>query len=331
MDGTPRERFLAALAALTADAPPPAIVRYAWRSFDRQWCLADARLADFLRPPLWHSLGDRQIFLTSLLSTDTPSRGPAVVATAHIPDLHHYSGRGGADVIPLYRDPAGRHPNVTAGLLEHLAGLLSISITDDDLLAYLYCCLAHPAYTAALREPGPRVPLTRDPALFTAAALLGRELLRCHTFGARMNPDHLPLDGPARCTVPVSGDIYPQTFAHDPHHGELRVGDGIFTPVSAALWAYSVSGLQVVPSWLGYRMQRPRGRASSSLDALRPARWTPALTAELLELLWVLEHSLVLHARQADLLARIVAAPCLAADALPRPTPDQRKPPARPT
>src|SRR2546430_708902 len=61
-------------------------VRYAYRSFDRQWVLPDARLGDFMRPGLWRIAGPRQTFLTSLL-TNVLGSGPAAVATAYVPDL----------------------------------------------------------------------------------------------------------------------------------------------------------------------------------------------------------------------------------------------------
>lgn len=312
------------LAALPLDAPPPPVVRYAFRSFDRQWCLLDARLGDFLRPPLWRG-PTNQIFLTSLLSVDTPSRGPAVVATAHVPDLHHYSGRGGADVLPLYRDET--RPNITPGLLTYLTTIYQHPVTPEDLLAYVYALLAHPAYTATLREPGPRVPMTRAPALFHEAVALGRDLLRCHTFGQRMNPTAAPIHGRATAT-PLPRSPYPAHFNYARSTQTLHIGTSlIINNLAPEVYTYEVSALKILPSWLGYRMQRPRGRASSPLDAIRPTAWTDDLTTELLELVWTLEHSLALHTLQADLLTRILAAPRLAAADLPRPTDADRRPP----
>ena len=46
------------------------------------------RLGDRLRPVLWQIHGERQIYLTTLMSTGL-SQGPALVACAHVPDLHH--------------------------------------------------------------------------------------------------------------------------------------------------------------------------------------------------------------------------------------------------
>ena len=69
------------------------------------------------RPPLWWSLGPRQIFMTSLL-TGVLGLGPAAMMTADVPDLHHFRGSfGGKDVIPLWRNSAADEPNITEGLL----------------------------------------------------------------------------------------------------------------------------------------------------------------------------------------------------------------------
>jgi len=101
------------------DAPAPAPTRYGYRTLDRQYCLADNRLGDFLRPTLWRTLSARQLFMTSLL-TDILGSGPAVTVTHLPPDLHHFSGRGGKDIVPLWRDAEARKPNIAAGLLENL-------------------------------------------------------------------------------------------------------------------------------------------------------------------------------------------------------------------
>lgn len=311
------------LATLPPGAPPPEIVRYAWRSFDRRWCLADARLGDRLRPPLWRSFGPRQVFLTSQLTAQISS-GPALLACAAVPDLHHYAGRGGADIIPMWRDPAATQPNITAGTLEYLGRTFATPVSPADLFDYVYGCLAHPGYTAALADelvvPGPRVPLTKDPALFLKLAEIGRELLAWHTYRA-------DLHGAARCLAPISGEHYPESFSYDSSAQHLHIGDARIGPVPADIWRYEVSGLRVVPSWLGYRMKKPRGRSSSPLDALRPRVWDDTLTRELLELLWALEHSLALHREQAALFARVLAGDLFSAAELPAPTPGERRPP----
>jgi hypothetical protein len=65
-----------------------------------------------------------------------------------------------------------------------------------------------------------------------------------------------------------------------------------FGPVAPEVWEFEISGLKAVQSWLGYRMKKRAGKKSSPLDDIRPERWTPKMTDELLELLWVLEATL---------------------------------------
>lgn len=308
------------LASLPPEAPPPPLRRIAWRALDRRWCLADARLGDRLRPPLWRCHGPAQRYLTTLLSSGL-SAGPAVFACAEVPDLHHFRGSfGDKGVIPLWRDAAATAANVTGGLINVLEDMYGEAVTPEALFAYVYGCLGHPGYVAALAEelaePGPRVPLTRDAGLFARCAALGAELLQLHTYA------RVPA-GAARCLAPVTG--MPRRFGYA--DGVLTVGEGRFEPVAPEVWSYAVSGLKPVTSWLSARMLRPGGRTSSPLDRLRPEAWPEAWTRELLELLWVIEGSLALHAAQAELFREIVAGGLVTADELPQPSAREAAPP----
>ncbi|MCA9689197.1 MAG: N-6 DNA methylase [Myxococcales bacterium] len=315
------------LAALTPGAAPPPVATICHRALDRQRCLADARLGDFLRPTLWRVSGPRQVYLTSSLRAPL-SRGPALMAAAHVPDRHHFSGRGGKDVLPLWRDAAATIPNLHAGLRDALARAHRVKHDPEDIFAHLYGLLAHPGYCAALGDAltrgDLRVPLTRDRALFDELAGLGRQLLALHTYGERFGDGTIPR-GAARVRRPITQ--VPERAHHDPATRTLQIGDGLVGPVDVDVWRYEVSGLRVVSSWLGYRLQTPRGRSSSPLDRLRPTGWPAARSQALLELLWVIEGSLGLHARQGPLLEQVLAGPLLRADELPPPAPASRRPP----
>lgn len=103
------------LAEVAKDDPPQPIRRYGLRSFDRQWAFNDPRMAKTESPSLWNSLSSKQVFLTSVLKSQI-SYGPALTASGDVPDLHYFCGRGGKDIIPLYRDAAATQPNLTAGV-----------------------------------------------------------------------------------------------------------------------------------------------------------------------------------------------------------------------
>ncbi|MGH3000516.1 MAG: type ISP restriction/modification enzyme, partial [Gaiellaceae bacterium] len=127
--------------------------------------------------------------------------------------------------------------------------------------------------------------------------------------------------------VPSDPDRYPTSHRYDPEREELHVGEGLFAPVSADVRAFSVSGLDVIGSWLDYRMQEGAGRRSSYLDTIRPSEWTVEFTEELLRLLWIVEHTVAMGPRLDELLTAIVSGRTVRAAELPQPTDAEREAP----
>jgi len=82
-------------------------VRYAWRSFDRQWIIPDNRLILSARPPLWKGFSMDQVYITAL-DASSPTSGPALSFTSLIPDQDHYKGSFGGRVFPLWCDRVER-------------------------------------------------------------------------------------------------------------------------------------------------------------------------------------------------------------------------------
>ena len=338
------QRSAKAIGSLSSKESSPEIARYGFRSFDRQYVLADSRVGDVMKPILWQVAGDparsAQIFITSQL-WQVLGNGPALTATIFVPDFHHFKGSyGGKDAIPLYRDAQGKEANILPGLLDMLAKAYGRKVTPEGFLAYVYGVLAQPAFTERFAdELGTRelrVPVTKGAALFAQLRDVGARLLWLHTYGQRFVPKgkhkgQVP-KGAARCLKPVPGDAagYPDKFEYNDSARTLRVGEGEFAPVAPEVYGFEVSGLKVVQSWLGYRMKKPKGKKSSPLDAISPDRWPSEFTTEFLELLWVLEATVAEYPAQAELLSAVIEGPCFKADELP-PVPDAaRKPPARP-
>jgi hypothetical protein len=329
----PKER-LPAINELTPGAEIPEIVRYGWRSFDRQFALADNRVGGRLNPSLWRAHSERQVYLTSLL-TGVMGPGSGATVTSYIPDLHYFCGRGGKDVMPLYMNRDATKLNVTNNLLERLSADLGLSVSGEDFFSYAYALLSTPDYVETFSEeltlPGPRLPITKDRDLFMQARDLGRELVWLHTYGERFAPrekEHgrIP-QGKARCRqgIPTSREGYPVSFSFESVSGTLRVGEGVFSPVSDDVWEFTVSGLPVVESWLSYRMKSGAGRSSSPLDAIRPEQWTATMTQELLELLWVLEGTSGMFAKLGRVLNAVIAGETFNADELPEPCEGERQ------
>lgn len=206
----PSEGRQPAIYSLAPETVVPPIARYGFRSLDRQWILRDSRIGDRIRPPLWLSHSNHQVYMTSLL-TGVLGAGPAATITAEVPDLHYFSGRGGKDIIPLWRDAGATKPNVTHDLLEILSGQYGRQVSPEDLFAYAYSVLASPAfmlkYSEELTIPGPRLPLTKDRDIFSRGVGLGRRLIHLHTYGERFVPadsNKGVRPGRARITRPIS-------------------------------------------------------------------------------------------------------------------------------
>gem|GEM_PF-78024 len=339
-----RVRGLTPISNLQANAPHRPIERYAFRSFDRQWILNDPRLINLERPALWASRSDKQIFMSTMTATPI-GPGPAISVSTAVPDRHHFCGRGGKDVIPLYRDQACRYPNVTAGLLAGIGQVLRVlepampNPTPEDLTAYEYAILSCDEYqkrfVAALVTPGPRVPVTADPSLFVEARDLGREQLWLQTFGARFNSPARSGKVPRHPTIawvaPVIG--IPSSAAdivYNDAEGVITIGAGEISGVRPEVWDFSITGWKVVQKWLAFRTAKGTGRSATSakpLDLIRPSEWLDEWNIELLELLTVLTRTVALYGTAADLLDRILQGPMITADQLPVPSGIERKEP----
>src|ERR1700730_3360040 len=109
---------------------------------------------------------------------------------------------------------------------------------------------------------------------------------------------------------------------YDPAKRRLMVGKGYIENVTPEMWAYEVSGKQVLWHWFSYR-RRDRARTSigdkrapSPLDSIQTDPWLPEYTGDLLALLHVLGRLIALEPKQTDLLQRICDNPLLSADEL---------------
>ncbi|MGL4511869.1 MAG: type ISP restriction/modification enzyme [Lacipirellulaceae bacterium] len=105
------------------------------------------------------------------------------------------------------------------------------------------------------------------------------------------------------------------------------MGEGYVENVPAEVWAYEVSGKQVLRQWFSYRKRdrdRPMmgdRRPPSPLGKTQPDHWLAEYTTELLNVLHVLGRLVLLEPAQQRLLEGICAGPLLtslpAAEAAP--------------
>ncbi len=329
------------LADVTVDDRAQPIVRYGFRSFDSQWAFNDPRMAKTDSPSLWQSYSDKQIYLSSLM-TGRLGTGPCITVSAYVPDLHFFHGRGGKDIIPIFKDAKGLKPNLTLGLAKRLASLLDVTEpSPEDIAAYVYAILSsvnfQDQFASALRTPGPRVPITADPKLWSEAVSLGNELLWLHTFGKRLRDPKqkrgisVPQVKGIAWLKPVS--IMPlssKSIVYDAASEALLIGDGVLSGVSPPVWKYSVSGMPILRKWLGYRTHKGTGKAASSksaLDKIRPDAWHDEWNDELLDLVRVITLTIEKEPQQSDLLRQILSGRLIGKDSLPTPKKSERTAP----
>jgi hypothetical protein len=310
--------------------------RYSFRSFDRQWIVPDHRLLSMARSQLWSEYSTKQVYLTCL-EAHSPENGPAITFTSLIPDNDHYKGSFGGRVHSLWLDRAATQTNIDPTLLTQLAKVYGQPVKAEHVMAYLGAVMAHPAFTARFRadlvRPGLRVPLTADAKLFAEAVALGSEVIWLHCYGESYidpkadRPKKAPrLEKAVAPYIPTGGAIPPEplpnTMAYDAAKRRLTVGQGYVENVTPEMWAYQVSGKQVLWHWFSYR-RRDRSRPiigdrrqPSPLDSIQPEGWLPDYTTDLLDLLHVLGRLIALESAQADLLSRICTGPLLSIDEL---------------
>ncbi len=305
---------------------PP--VRYAFRTLDRQWIIPDARVINQPNPTLWDAHSDRQIYLTAP-EDRTPTAGPALSICGLLPDLHHYHGRGGR-VYPLWRNTESTISNIKPTLLAHLSTVLGCEVSAEELMAYLAAVMAHPAFTVRFKEdlirPGLRVPLAAKAELFNNAVALGREVIWLHTYGERCAdpaagrpaaPPRLAKDKaptiPKQGAIPGAPEPLPDTMTYDAAARRLFIGGGYIDNVPPEVWAYEVSGMNVLRQWFSYR-KRDRSRPiigdrrpPSPLSLIQPDHWPHEYTTDLMDLLNVLGRLVLLEPQQAALLEEILA------------------------
>lgn len=322
------------------------ICRYGFRSFDRQWVIADGRLGDYMKRVLWQTESPTQVFLVTLTVSPLGS-GPAATVSAHVPDMPYFRGSfGSKDVIPLYRDEAGS-PNCDLGIVNCIQDIHRESshnsppVSAESLFAYTYGLLAGANYTNQFREElsipnSCHIPITRNPKLFTQMVEFGSKLLWLQTFGERFRTAERkalkcdPIIKWSRKPTRIPDDS--RDFNYDAENQALTIADGKLTGVSNAAWDFEVSGMTIIKKWLGYRTTKGAGRAASSdnpLDKIRPTEWEPDWSDELREIVHVLTETEKLRPQGVKLLEQILEGKLITADELPKPPDDLRLPPSR--
>ena len=308
----------------------PNIVPVGYRSFDRQYILADSRLLERARPELWEYRVPEQIFIVEQHSRH-PKAGPGLYFSAHIPDMNSFKGSEGGRAHPVLT--VSGIPNLT----ESAAQMLRERFGDNapgDLVYYLAALTGHPGYVRTFDEPlqqaGIRVPLTADPELWERAVQLGKQVVWLHTYGERGEPlpgmerlDQRP-EG-ADYTLPYSIQDMRKTMPekkpsfspnpvdslsgeqNNPVVGTVSFGKARCENVEKRVFDYTIGGNQVLGLWAKYRLKKPIVRQSSPLDEIVQREWPDAWSEEYERLLYTLTHLVHLEPAQEKLLDEVLA------------------------
>lgn len=239
-------------------------IPYAYRPFDDRWTYLDSRLIWRTRHKMTrHLVGHSNIGLivSRQAIADDWSH---VQVTPHVADNRfHYSNKGIPLEIPLYlyHDDGCQTANLDASTLQALTVHLSVEVTPEDVLDYVYGVLHSLAfrkrYQEFLKHDFPRVPVPHD----------DDEWNRFVEFGQQLRELHLMVNLETRnliTTYPTIG-----TDAVDAmRFADNRVwinADQYFGEVPEAAWSLPVGGYLPAQRWLKER----KGTRLSSEEIVR--------------------------------------------------------------
>ena len=308
----------------------PNIVPVGYRSFDRQYILADSRLLERERPELWEHRVPGQIFIVEQ-HAHYPKAGPGLHFSTLIPDLDAFNNRGGR-AHPVLN--VSGVPNLTEPAKQMLRERFGDN-APGNLVYYLAALTGHPGYVRTFDKPlqqaGIRVPLTADPALWERAVQLGKQIVWLHTYGERGEPltgmkylhqipegaDYvlptptvdmgktMPTKQPSFLPNSVTDELAEKQ--NTPVRGTVSFGRARCENVEKRVFDYTVGGNRVLGMWAKYRLKKPKTNRSSSLNDIVQREWPEAWSEEYERLLYTLTHLVHLEPAQEKLLDEVLA------------------------
>ena len=194
-----------------------------------------------------------------------------IYCSQNIGDLNLFY-RGGNVNFPLYLYPSAdrddlfaqhesseRQPNLSPKLVEILEEAHGQAPSPEAIFYYTYSVLHAPAYREKyaefLRIDFPRIPFTKDSALFAELAELGERLVGLHLLTSpELNPPACRFDGEGDAVV---ARTKAQGFRYNADEQRMYVNKTqYFGPVPPEVYAYPIGGYQVCNKWLKDRKDR---------------------------------------------------------------------------
>lgn len=245
------------------------IVPILYRPFDVRWTVYDRNVAVHRRERAFdHFVGKQNLGLAMMRQASVDQGYSHILAIAVAADNRAlYSNRGVMAVSPLWlyprestdlldTAPREKAANLAPEFVAALAEAVGHAPSPEDTLAYLYVVLYAPSYRTRyadfLKRDFPRVPLTRNRALFERLVAIGRELIALHTM-------QTTLPRITRYDVAGSNEVAKVRWAPDAagNKGRVYINDAqYFDGVPQRVWETHVGGYRVTEKWLKDRKGR---------------------------------------------------------------------------
>jgi predicted helicase len=240
------------------------VIRCLYRPFDWRSCYFSPAAMDYPRRELMDHVAGKENLCLCLGRQGLAVNDPqwSLVAASREPVDANLFRRGGATVFPLYlygRDaPEGRRPNLAPAFLSDFSRRLRMEFVlegrgdrertfgPEDVFHYLYALLHSPVYRRRyadfLKIDFPRLPLTRNPALFRALCTLGEGLVGLHLMEKPLPPlTRNPADGDHRVTSVRYVEKDRRVWINASHS---------FKGAPPEVWELRIGGYQVCKKWL---------------------------------------------------------------------------------
>jgi hypothetical protein len=219
--------------------------------------------------------------------------GPAIWCHGLKPDQHAFRGSYGGWVFPLWNpSPEGTRHFVSQSLLDGLASAYGSTVDPQDVFDAILALLSATSYTTRfahdLEDDFPHVPFPSDGGLFREAARIGGRIRMLQGFQGQPHPNFRRARLEGRASGPALRVPTPaRAFRADGEIGSVALlPDRSFriVGVSERVWAFNVSGYQVLYRWL-------KARNGEELSGERGV----ALLREALATAWRIEELLSLY------------------------------------
>ncbi|HNS32133.1 MAG TPA: N-6 DNA methylase [bacterium] len=247
-----------------------------YRPFDTRWILYHERVVDRVRKMIM-----RNMFVKNIALLVSKQQSIAGFYHAFISDKISEScvvsnkTKEGNYHFPLYLYPEGQGekvPNISPELIKSLSETYGEKPSPEDIFYYIYAVLYSETYRRKYAEflkiDFPRIPFTKDYALFMEAGGLGKKLVELHLLKST------ELDNPF-ARFQGNGENRVEKLSYSEKEKRVYINASqYFEGVEKDAWLYQVGGYRVMEKWLKDR----KGRTLSYEDIIHYCKIASALS-----------------------------------------------------